>query len=304
MAPQLPFLELNLYILISTNKMLSIIQRIKTLRKEDLSGTVIWKAIRRRIFFIIDTLYFHSLNEWNKKNRDRLLLYQNIHKGKRCFILANGPSLGKVNFSFLKNEITIGMNKVYLLEKEFGFIPTYMACIDEENQIAQSFEDYDKIDIPCFFGYGSRRYFSKKDNQMFILCSTKTKFNKNILHSFGNGASVCFTCIQIAYFMGFSEVYLIGKDHSFKFERGKKRVESLGSDNNHFSQNYYKTGQKWDIPNYKVEEHAYALSRYVFEKSGRLIKDATIGGNLNVFEKVNFESLFNKPCLIPINSLD
>ena len=48
----------------------------------------------------------------------------------------------------------------------------------------------------------------------------------------------------------------------------------------------------WDAPDYETEEFAYKLARKEFEKSGRKIYDATIGGKLNVFEKVNFDELF------------
>ena len=38
--------------------------------------------------------------------------YRNLYKGKRCFILGNGPSIQKIDFSLLKDEITFCVNQI------------------------------------------------------------------------------------------------------------------------------------------------------------------------------------------------
>ncbi len=231
---------------------------------------------------------------FSKKNRERLSRFKDIHKWKRCFVLANGPSLRKMDLALLKNEITIGMNRIYLMEKVNGFMPTYLACIDKKSQIEQFHNELDELDIPCFFNYDMHEFFSKKNNQYFIKGKFSPGFSKDIVNDpVGNGKTVTYACMQIAYYMGFSEVYLIGKDHSYNTsEKAGERIESDGKEENHFVKGYYRPGQKWDAPDYKSEEFAYKLARDVFEKDGRIIRDATIGGKLEVFEKINYYTLF------------
>jgi len=42
----------------------------------------------------------------------------------------------------------------------------------------------------------------------------------------------------------------------------------------------------------ETSELAYRLAKYHFEQDGREILDATVGGKLQVFKKVDYQSLF------------
>lgn len=52
---------------------------------------------------------------------------KNLHKNKRCFIVSTGSSLNDIDLSFLKNEITIGIN---LILKHNTFTPNYLCVAD------------------------------------------------------------------------------------------------------------------------------------------------------------------------------
>ena len=93
--------------------------------------------------------------------------------------------------------------------------------------------------------------------------------------------------------MGFSRVILVGIDHEF-VARGSPHelVESEGPDENHFSKDYFGPGCKWHLPDLQTSEVAYALARDQFESDGREIVDATVGGSLDIFEKVDYPQLF------------
>ena len=99
--------------------------------------------------------------------------------------------------------------------------------------------------------------------------------------------------MQLAYHMGFSEVILLGVDHSFTMQ-GKPHtaVVSEGDDPNHFAPNYFGKGFKWQLPDLETSEIAYRMAKQAFESDGRRIVDATIGGKLTVFPKVDYETLF------------
>jgi hypothetical protein len=100
--------------------------------------------------------------------------------------------------------------------------------------------------------------------------------------------------MQLAYYMGFQQVILIGVDHNFK-DKGEahKLVTSTGADENHFHPDYFGKGVKWQLPDLETSEIAYQFAREAYEADGRQILDATVGGKLTIFPKVDFTSLFD-----------
>jgi len=278
------------------SEMLKTFKRIKNLNKKDITLVRIFQAIIRRINDIPHSFVWYLPWGFPKVNRNRLKRFKDIHKGKRCFVVANGPSLRKINFNLLKNEITIGMNRIYLMEKVNGFKPNYLTCVDRKSQLLQFTEEYNSQKGFCFYEWNLRHLFDKKENFIFIKGKFSPKFSTDpIIDRLGNGKTVTYACLQLAYYMGFNEVYIIGKDHSYNTnEKAGIGIKSTGSEDNHFIKGYYKKGQNWDAPDYKSEEFAYKLARKAFEKDDRVIKDATIEGKLDVFEKVDFYSLFKK----------
>lgn len=61
------------------------------------------------------------LHPWRRESCRRLGLLKDSHRGERCFIVGNGPSLKNTDLSLLKNEFAIGMNRVFLASEELGF---------------------------------------------------------------------------------------------------------------------------------------------------------------------------------------
>jgi hypothetical protein len=99
--------------------------------------------------------------------------------------------------------------------------------------------------------------------------------------------------MQLAYHLGFQKVILIGVDHAFTTQgKPHETIVSQGDDHNHFSPNYFGRGFRWQLPDLETSEIAYRLARKAFEADGREILDATIGGKLTVFPKVDYASLF------------
>jgi len=251
------------------------------------------KALKRRISDIYPLILWFVPLKKTKINKAKILSYKNCHVGQRCFIVANGPSLRYTDLSLLKNEITIGMNRIYLMKELTGFQPNYLIVSDMDVQLKQFTEEYDKVNLTRFYNWNLRHLFTESENLIFFKESFNPNFQPNFLHRIGSGKSVTFTCIQLAYFMGFSEVVLIGKDHHYNISGTPHiSVNANGTEDNHFISGYYKKGMIWDIPDPFGEEYSYFQARKAFEAVGRKIFDATIGGNLKVFEKINFYSLF------------
>ncbi len=271
------------------------LKRLSHLDKKDVTVSRVVAALWRRLMSIPDKVYYYWPWGFPAQNRKKLTRVNNQYAGKRCFVIANGPSLNKIDFTLLKDEYTFGMNRVYLMKEQNGFMPTFIACMDKERLIKPFHEDLDNLGIPSFFPFSCRNYFSKKENQYFNPCRFSSEFQTDATKPLGNGKTVTYNVIQLAFCMGFQEVYIIGKDHSFNTTGlVGKGIEVKEKDENHFIKNYLLPGQKFDVPDWKTEEYAYQISREAFEKAGRVIKNATVGGKLEIFERVDFYSLFPK----------
>jgi len=265
-------------------------------RIREITPRRIWDAGLHRINDIHHSIAWHRSSMLTIENRKRLEAFRDKHKGERCFILANGPSLSSMQLSLLRNEITFGMNRIYLLFEQLGFSTTYFSCISDL-VLDQFAEDINKLKIPKFLNWNKRKlYSSHDDNIMFlkIRSGIKDYFGKDLTTKISSGGTVTFACLQIAYYMGFQEVVIIGLDHKFS-EKGrpnKVEVRIADKDTSHFHPNYFPKGVKWQLPDLLRSEMAYSLARNMFESDGRRIVDATVAGNCQVFEKVDFVSCF------------
>ena len=237
------------------------------------------------------------LHPWRRESIQRLAAFKDIHKGKRVFIIGNGPSLKQTDLSKLRNEITFGMNRFYVAFPELGFTTTYLCAINDL-VVEQFVKDFLALHIPQFIAWRSRRHYPAKlpipKLPTFIYTSyTGPKFSQDVRGRVWEGATVTNFALQIAFHMGFEKVILIGVDHNFASKGdANKTVVSEGDDPNHFLPNYFGKGVKWQLPDLDTSEVGYLMAREAYKKAGREIIDATVSGKLTVFPKVNYDTLF------------
>jgi hypothetical protein len=223
----------------------------------------------------------------------RLAAYQNIHKGKRCFIIGNGPSLRQTDLSRLKNEYTFGMNRIYLMFPELGFTTSYFLTVNSL-VIEQCAKDIRALPIPKFLSWRSHPLIQPTEDMMFLHTTyTGPKFAQDARGRIWEGATVTYVALQLAYYMGFDQVILIGVDHSYTTQgKPNTTIVSEGEDPNHFSGGYFGKGFRWQLPDLDTSERSYLMARQTYTEAGRQIIDATVNGKLTIFPKVDYNSLF------------
>lgn len=234
-----------------------------------------------------------SLHPWRRASMRRLAAFKDSQRGRRAFILGNGPSLAKTDVSKLKNELTFGMNRVYLAFPQWGFSTSYFVCVNDL-VIEQTAADIAALQMPKFLSWRSHR-FIKPDEQTMFLHSTYERpiFAIDARGRLWEGATVTYVALQLAYYLGFETVVLIGVDHNFSSKgTPNTTVVSQGEDRDHFDAGYFGSGFRWQLPDLETSERAYAMARNAYEADGRRVLDATIGGKLTVFPKVDYNSLF------------
>jgi hypothetical protein len=231
-------------------------------------------------------------------NKGKIQKFQNIHSGRRCFIVANGPSLRNMNLDLLADEITIGMNRIYLLFDSMTFRPTYYIAMNE--LILEQFcGDIRELTMPKFLNWNRRLLYGGELSDVYFLKSRmviRDFFQYDLTRPVVVGATVTFAALQLAFFMGFQEVILVGLDHNYA-ERGmpsETEIRQAEVDQSHFHPQYFPRGSKWQLPDLYRSEIAYTIARQVFEGNGRKVIDATISGHCQVFEKADYLSLFDQ----------
>nr|WP_321442506.1 hypothetical protein [uncultured Cohaesibacter sp.] len=98
--------------------------------------------------------------------------------------------------------------------------------------------------------------------------------------------------------MGFTEVYLIGMDFSYVIPKEHKRegdlITSTTDDPNHFHKDYFGKGKTWKDPKLERVALNYRQAKLAYEAVGRKVYNATIGGELEIFQRVDYNSLFTQ----------
>ncbi len=241
----------------------------------------------------------------------RLSEVRDRHLGERVFILGNGPSLNKLPLEKLAAEYTFGVNRIGLLFDRVSWRPNYWTVTDWRvgPQLRDSFTELDGITkfIPNRFrgvlpsDDTTYWYHSRRMGSCFA-----DQFETDITKGIPSRATVLVTAIQQAFYLGFREIYVIGVDVSYsipesviqsgpdRFGTGTKlNLESTKDDDvNHFDPRYFGAGAKWHDPNVDDMKRMFRVMRKGVEFHGGSIKNATAGGSLEEFDRVEFESLF------------
>lgn len=224
---------------------------------------------------------------------NRFTMVRNRHTGERCVLVANGPSLNRMDLSFLRRETVIGMNKIFLGFRKFGFYPKYYVSVNRK-VLEQSASDIRKLNCVKFI---SDRADDLIDEDGLTYRINTTRAPKRFCHDISQGVhegwTVTYAALQVAYYLGFREVIVIGMDHRFQYAGTPNQAGTLdGPDPNHFSPDYFGHGQAWDNPDLAHSEESYRVARTEYERDGRHIIDATLDGACDIFEKADYRRLF------------
>ena len=238
-----------------------------------------------------------ALDKCYRERAEAFLALKNAYEGKRVVIMGNGPSINKTDLSLLKNEYTIGLNKVYLLFDRIDWRPTFISSYIGD-VVEQCREAYLELgDIPTFIAHESREMIPPTDRKnMFYYGSHKRfTFSLDPVAEVCCGYTVTYVAMQLAFYLGFSKVLLIGVDHRFKYDGESDKWHVMSApDPNHFCGKYFDKGQNWQAPNLKMAAAHYAFAGAVFERFDREIVDCTIDGALNTFRKADLKTELRK----------
>ena len=200
---------------------------------------ILWLAYALLGRRLADSLLMEYMNLTCRNKNLRKLIRQNkkfhnIHKGERCFILGNGPSLRDVDLNLLKDEFVFTCNN-FSLVKNYKNVKTnvhiwadtsfFEMREDQKYDHEELMENYRKIaeEKPICFFYDAAFDFVKKYNLDQILdvnyysvfgsfVDSKVRNQFNLANYISGYSTVVQYAISIAVYMGFDEIYLLGCD--------------------------------------------------------------------------------------------
>lgn len=240
--------------------------------------------------------------------RSEVAKFKDRHAGERCVVIGNGPSLNKLDLKAIANETTFGVNSIYLADEQMGFVPTYYMV---EDTMVMKENVHDILAYPVEQKFFPSRYaehfgadpegvtFFEMDGSFYSEGSAVfgvPRFSDDYAMRGYCGQSVTILNLQLAFHMGFAEVYLIGMDFSYTIPdsalRDGNHITSTEDDPNHFHPKYFGAGKTWKDPKLDRVLASYQMAKRVYEQHGREIINATAGGALELFRRADYHDVF------------
>lgn len=251
---------------------------------------------------------FNAPYRLRRKSKIILKQYRGKHKGERCFIIGNGPSLSSKDLDLLKDEVCFAANRIYKIFTETEWRPTYYCVQDLKLADKMAEEMLSAIDTSdaCFFRMSKNEQLNEimaKQEKIslvplwcFSLEAKELKFTDRADRFLYDGGTVTYMSMQLAAYMGFKEIYLLGVDHSLPYEMKKdgtviKVDMSLAS---HFYETKEDNNTGWEHRSYTkfFQDMAYQAAEDFSKKNGKFrIYNATRGGKLETYERVKLEDI-------------
>lgn len=256
----------------------------------------------------IKSLYCGVSSEILGPSDSSILKLKDTAVGETCFVLGNGPSLADVDNKTLERYPTFGTNGIFLKHT-----PNYYVTISVDfyknhfdaikglkgsvKFIGDNLHDLhtgsvDEHILNCNWNvYGNVR----GPKQPVFNFPVPVRFSKRADRVVYLGGTVLSICLQLAYWMGYTRVILLGVDHKFGFPRseavyGGRRLDAEDGDSIHFDKAYSKPGYTPHCDMIAVER-SFELALKAFQKAGREIVNATPNTGLDVIPKRELKDL-------------
>lgn len=219
----------------------------------------------------------------------------NSHKGERCFVIATGPSLLIEDLEKIKNEYSFSMNSIIKAFPKTKWRPDFYMIQDEyvyDKLEQELFEIAEKEDfIISAGGVIPQRYISAEKYKEFPLHYLnhkmfrkkgwgKFKFSDDCYSVIYDGYTVALSVLQMACYMGFKEIYLLGCDCNYNLSK------SHFIDYGHHDPKAIFTGDRLIQGHYEFKKFA--------DSKGIKVINCTRGGMLEVYPRMELEVVLKK----------
>ena len=270
------------------------IHSLKSYLWNNMTGKFIMSGLSYIKNYLAYELIFHITRLFRKigwSSQDYYIInnYKDKYQGERCFIIATGPSLTIEDVKRLKNEYTFGMNSICLLFDQLGWETTFYGVQDPGVYIklVQYYKNFKSTTL--FLGDSLKKHSDIIPSYIpfaidyldhkYSYDHLNTKFSSDPIDCIFDGYTITYSLIQIAVFMGFKEIYLLGNDCSYPKDPKKQHFADFG----HVDSSTLTARDRILF--------AYQYAKDYLANTDVKIFNATRGGALEIFPRVNFDDI-------------
>lgn len=237
---------------------------------------------------------------------------KDIHRGESCFVIGNGPSLTAEDLDVLhaSGMVCFATNRIYQIYPKTNWRPTYYLCMDIYG-LHMLFKDIRcSGDYPKFINYTARGLGRRQEDDIHYLCEfenfkidpfeLKPKSLSSDLSWYGTkNGTVTVNAMELAMYMGFKTIYLLGVDNSYKYKRLSDGTiyDDPAVKATYFAGESQAASDRALFQPVDYMNASYRLCKAYAEKNRVDIYNATRGGKLEIFERVDFDGLFRRPAV-------
>lgn len=257
-----------------------------------------------RMAYFNNSYFFEQLQKDtidSTKYTKKLLEFKGKHTGERCILIGNGPSLTLEDLESAKEKglVCFASNMIYKCYDKTRWRPDYHFFVDI-NGMRDIFSEEDMVyyisqNCKCIFTRSDGKLFDYRENpsidnlyyfdSIFSKSEQRFDFSEECEENVYIGYSVTYAMMQLAVYMGFKEIYLLGIDHSYSTEivdsSGEVKINKKIQDHSDIMGN----PAMWGVTDvYKITK-AYEAAKKYADSHGVKIYNATRGGKLEVFER-------------------
>jgi hypothetical protein len=268
--------------------------------RTDLSHAGHWQQVVRAVVGARRRVRFLRTQAFFSREYPQLRALKDIHRGRRGFIVGNGPSLKSMDLSLLKNEFVCILNNG---GQAIGDMLSHadMHVVTDNNKYRRFASEFEAVALANSIPYRFFNFKVLKDwkrlgrraaRPYFIMGHPQTLMEKGFTrdpwHGYGDASTVALWAVQIMHYMGFSEIYVLGVDLDYQ-SQGPYFYALGEKDRAHENDPKVKERRAAAFPH---ADREFALALRAMQADGRKLVNAGVGGQLNALPRVNFEALF------------
>ena len=241
----------------------------------------------------------------DKGTYGKLAKFKDQYKGKKCVLIGSGPSLTFEDLTVLSkcDVVTVACNSLF---KAYENTPwrADLYCIADSgvfktvgNKVME-----EHLDKPLFV---SEVVYNEMDSEsktkvypVRVRCNADypkiRKFSDKAGRYMYRFGSVLFFMIQLAVYLGFDEIYLLGCDCNYSYTKMEDGSIQKTGDKDYFMQGYEDRQGHQPINQFDIVIPDYDAARRYADQNRVEIFNATRGGKLESFVRVDFDEVFKK----------
>ena len=222
------------------------------------------------------------------------------HAGKRGWIIGNGPSVRLEDLAAIPaDDVKFCFNRFYLSYDLHPLREDYVVSADTL-MVADFGQDMIELSTGLPLFCLARTALPRLDGPHVVLQPFDgylPLFSMDPAAFVGVGGSSVCVALQMAHYMGLRDVVLYGIDYSFtmKLQRDPRFPFPVSfDDGNHFITSY-RSAKPWCPPTWRDISSGFLNARVAFDTTGGQVRNATRGGRLETFARVDFDALLAVP---------